>query len=265
MKQKNVVTKPNITLRRRIRIYYNRLKLLLKILILLTLYLMFFTNSLDRLKYWFIEHFYEYSADLSLVLENVIIEGQNNMSTDQIIPKLNADVSTPILSIDIDKVRSELASNSWVKKVIVTRRLPNTIYIGLIEREPVAILQQNKKLYLIDSEGYIIQNDPSDKFKSLLHVVGVNANLHVKSLKDSLKDYPELSQKILSAVRYGDRRWNIIFDQNITVKMPERHHFDEAIAYVDKMYKNDKLFDQNYQYIDLRDNTKYFFTKYKSK
>lgn len=262
MKQKSVVNKPNISLRRRIRVYYNRLQLLLKLFSLLIVYLIFFTHTLDSLKRWFMYNLYEYTADMDLVLENVVIEGQKNIPTDQIIPQLNADVGTPILSIDLNQVRSVLNKNSWIKNAIVTRRLPNTIYIGIIERKPIAIWQQNQKLHLIDEEGYIIQTDPSDKFKDLLHVVGVNANLHVKSLQDSLNVYPELSHKILSAVRYGDRRWNIILDQNITIKMPEQQNFGDALAYVNKLYKSDKLFNQNYQYLDLRDNTKYFFTKH---
>jgi len=254
--------KPNIGFRRRLRLYYDRTILCLKCIIILTLYLLIFTKYLDSVKNLVKYHIYEYTADMDLVLENILIEGQKNIATDEIIATLNADVGTPILSINLSKVQESLNKNPWVKNSIVSRRLPKSIYIHIVEREPIAIWQQNQKLYLVDADGYVMNTYQIDKFSNLLHVVGPGANVHASALQASLEKDPELAKKIVSAVRYGERRWNLLLEQGLTVKMPEHKDFEAAFTYLAELYHSNKLFDQGYKYIDLRDISKIFFEKY---
>jgi cell division protein FtsQ len=253
--------KPNIPLRRKLRIYYGRALITLKVFAATLLCLLIFTKQLDFLKHSIAQHLYEYTADSGLVLDRVMVEGQKNIPTDEIVANLNADVGTPILSIHLNDVRSKLGKNDWVKDVVLERRLPSTIYIGISEREPIAILQQDKKLYLVDNEGHIIQSNMIEKFAGLLQVVGSDAHLHAAALLSSLAEDLELRKKVMSAVRYGERRWNLILDEGLIVKMPETG-FAQAYKYLGQLHKNDKLFGKNYKSIDLRDTAKYYFEKY---
>mgnify|MGYP006383170775 FL=1 len=265
MKQKfilNKSAKPNITLRRKIRFYWEKMFFILKITLVLLICLGYFTETLNPIKRWVVSHLYESAAEEGLVLENVLIEGQHNVSTEDIAATLNADVRTPLLSIPIEHVREVLLKNDWIKNVIIERRFPSTIYINITEREPIAIWQQNKKLYLVDDEGHVITPSDIVKFTKLPHIIGSDAPLHVASLLHNIESDTELKKHILSSVRYGERRWNLILEQDITVKMPEVN-FVDAYQYLSKLYKSNKLFDQDYKVIDLRDPSKYFFEKNK--
>ena len=253
--------RPNISLRRKVRIYIDRATLAAKVLSCIFLYCVFFTSHLDSLKSWLANHFYEYTADNGLVLEKVMVEGQKNILTDDIVATLNADVGTPILSIHLDEVRKALGKNDWVHSVVLERRLPRSIYIGISEREPIAILQQDQKLSLVDNEGHIIPARDIEKFAGLLQVVGSDAHLHADALLTDLMTDPELQKRVTSAVRYGERRWNLILEDGITVKMPE-NNFTTAYRYLSELNKHDRLFGKNYKTIDLRDGTKYYFEKY---
>ncbi|MES2215283.1 MAG: FtsQ-type POTRA domain-containing protein [Pseudomonadota bacterium] len=263
MKQQNISKtpkKPNILLRRRLKVYFDRSLLTIKILALGSLCLLIFTNYLDPIKHIARSYLLEYSSDSGgIVLENVLVAGQNNLSTSDIVSYLNADVGTPLLSINIDDIRKALEENDWVKEVVIERRLPSTIYINISEREPIAIWQHNKKLNLVDADAHVIKTENIEKFSKLLHVVGSDAHLHAGNLNHELRADPELAKKIVSAVRYGERRWNIILEQDITVKMPSDQDFAGAFAYLSKLYKAGKLFDHQYKTIDLRDKTKYYF------
>lgn len=265
MKQKSNSTKkikkPNIPLRRKIAIAYARFILLFKILVIFFIYLLFFTKYMDSLKNEIAQNIYEITADLGLKLENILIEGQINLPSEEILSSLNADVGTPMLSLNIKQVKNLLEKNPWVKTSAVERRLPNTIYIALLERIPMAIWQINKKIYLIDEEGFKITGHNVEKFSHLPYVVGVDANIYASKLIEDLSKCRELYSKVTSAVRYGDRRWNLNLEQNITVKMPE-NDFDNAYDYLIKLYKANKLFDLNYKLIDLRDATKFYIEKY---
>lgn len=259
--QTKSVVKPNIPLKRKIRIYIDRVFLACKIGLLVFLYLFFFSSHLNSLKEWISSHIYEATSDGGMVLENVLIDGHHNLSTTDIASALNADVGTPILSIDLAKVRDVLSKNEWVKNAVIERRLPNTIYINITERVPIAIWQNEKKLYLVDEEGSVINPDDISKFAGLIHVVGSDAPIHVATLKAEIDNNDALKKRIVSFVRYGERRWNILLEQDITVKMPE-NDFVRAYKYLSKLNENNKLFDCNYKVIDLRDDAKYFFEKH---
>ncbi|WP_316352984.1 cell division protein FtsQ/DivIB [Candidatus Trichorickettsia mobilis] len=253
--------KQNIPLRRKIAIIYTRLTIIVRILIGIFFYLIFFTGYLPYLRHEIADNIYEFTADLGFTLENVLIEGQHNTSSSDILSALNADKGTPIASIDLKKVQDNLERNRWIKTIIVERRLPSTIYIAILERIPIAIWQNNKQLFLIDDEGFVITDQHIDNFNNLLHVVGVDANIYTNKLLEDIAQHPEFSTKIVSAVRYGERRWNLNLQQDIIVKMPEAG-FDQAFNYLAELYKAQKLFDQNYKIIDLRDHTKYYIEKH---
>ncbi len=265
MKQQKFATKkfkkPNIPLRRKIAVFSSRIILASKIFLVIFIYLLLFTKHLNFIRNEISQSVYEITADIGFNLENVLIEGQVNTKSQDILSTLNADTGTSILSIDLDEVKSQIEKISWIKKSIIERRLPSTIYIGIIERIPIAIWQVNQKLYLVDDEGYKITNSNIEKFANLLHIVGPDANIYAKNLLDTLNLYPELISKIVSAVRYGERRWNLNFQQQITVKMPESG-FEKALEYLSELQKSEKLFDQNLKSLDLRNPSKYYLERY---
>ncbi len=256
------IRKVNIPLRRRIATYYTRLLLLIKISSIIFLFFLLFTNKLNFIKQEVATTLIEAGGDLGLRLERVIIDGQQNIEINDITTALNADTGTPMFAIDIKKVKKQLEQNSWVRDAVVERRLPNTIYIGILEKKPIAIWQLNKQLYLIDNEGYIIYTNKISTFSSLLHIVGAGANIHAKQLIYKISSEPSLASQIVSAVRYGERRWNLLLRKNITVKMPETD-FDKAWKYLVQMFKSGKLFKENYKTLDLRDRNKYYVEYYK--
>jgi len=255
--------KPNIPLRRKIAVWYSRFIISFKILFAIFLYLFFFTKYLAFIKYEIVQSFYELTSDVGFRLENVLIEGQVNTPADYIIAKLEADKNTAIFSINLENVKNNLEKNPWIKNVYIERRMPTTLYIGIVERVPIAIWQINKKLFLIDNEGRKItkSNIDIEKFSYLPHVVGSDANIYANKLIEDVGQYPKLASKIISSVRYGERRWNLNLQENIIIKMPETG-FEEALQYVVKLNKTSKLFNKNYKTIDLRDKNKYYIEKF---
>lgn len=253
-------TKVNISFRRKLWTYYHRVALLLKILIVLFAVVFFYTNVLDNYKRIAQNWFFGFSANYGFILENIIVEGQKNTPMKEIIDSLMVDKGVPIFAIDILAVKERLEENMWVKAAVVERRLPATMYIAVVERTPIAIWQFEQRLYLIDSEGNRISAYNGQEFEGLLHVVGQDANIYAQVLLDELNKHPNLASKVKSAVRYGQRRWNLNFKEGITVKMPEVG-FIAAYDYLNSLDKNNKLFNQDYKMLDLRDPNKYYLEK----
>lgn len=249
-----------LSFQRKARFWLMHTSLISKLLLAVILYLFFFTANLNFIKEYLWENFYEVASEAGFRLETVIIKGNQHIDQTEIVASLNADIGTPLFAISLKNSYDRLRQNSWIKNLTVMRKLPNTIVIHIIERTPIAIWQHEKKLALIDFEGSIIDTSHIEDFPNLLQVVGSDANLYAEHLIESLKTEPALLGNIVSAVRYGERRWNLILKQNLTVKMPE-YNFDKALHYLSKMNDTGTLFDQNYKSLDLRDPSKYYIEK----
>ena len=227
---------------------------------ILTIYVLSNTKYGQKLGNEIKNYFIDQSSELGFSLTNVKIQGQNNIQAQYIISVLNLDYGTPIFSINLVELRKLLEKNDWVKTAIVARKLPNNLYIGLVERKAIAIWQHNKNVDLIDDKGFAIKVKDIKPFKDLLYVVGEDANLYAKSLIELLSSNPQLKSKVVSAIRYGQRRWDILLEDNINVKLPE-HNAAKAWAYIGKLDKEKKLFSENFTNIDLRDENRYYFSK----
>ena len=215
--------KTNISLRRRIGLGYARLMLFIKILVVLGIYIVFFTNYFNHTKQEIIQNIYELTSNIGFKLENVKVEGQNNVQTVEILSALNADKGTPIFSLNLEQIKSNLQHNSWIKTVVlVERRLPNTLYIRLVERVPIALWQINGQVFIIDEEGFKITKEISE-FHNLLHIVGSDANIYTSQLIEDLTKYPELAKKIYLEFRWHQRDKiykNIVLPHRLVASKP---------------------------------------------
>lgn len=205
----------------------------------------------DRiLKYVQLE-FLKATANLGLKLENVYLEGLEHVSTEQVTGILNIKLGDPIFAIPINKLKDKLEQISWIEYAIFERRLPNTIYIGIAERKPLALWQNNGKLKLIDFEGKIIEESNLKQFAKLVILVGDDARSHASSLMSIITKDKSLYNEISSATRIGERRWNVRLHNKLEVKLPE-HNPDKAWDYVIHLHQNKLLFNKNINDIDLR-------------
>ncbi len=260
MKRSKVAKRPNrtsISLKRRGAILLHRSIFFIKLWILLLLGIFIFTDYFKVYKVKVRVEFNEFMASYGFVLKNIVVSGEKNTPYKDIIKSLDADKGIPIFSVEMQEVKERLEDTTWVKKAIVERRLSSTIYIAVAERKPIAIWQFKRKLYLVDAEGNRIIKYNGRGFSELIHVVGQDANIYTSSLLADINIYPTLASKVKSAVRYGQRRWNLHLEQDILVKMPE-YGFDAAYEYLYNLHKDKKLFDQNYKMLDLRDEYKYY-------
>lgn len=229
-----------------------------KISVLLFLCLLVFTDCFLSYSIPVRDSLYQRTAEFGLSLEEITIQGRKHMPEDEILSAINTSTGSPILAIDIEAIRKRFEDNKWVKAAIVERRLPNSLYIALMERDPIAIWQFEQKLYLIDADGNSISSKNIANYSQLLHVVGQDANIAAQKLISEIKADQEFYKKITSAVRHGKRRWDLYLDGGIIVKMPEEN-FDQAYSHLLKLYKENRLFNNNYKMLDLRNRERYHY------
>jgi cell division protein FtsQ len=101
-------------------------------------------------------------------------------------------VKAPQTMVDVDAIRNRLLRFGWVKDARVSRRLPDTLVIDIVERTPAALWQNSGRLALIDSDGVVLDRVPVDKMPDLPLLIGPGANAREKQLDRLMADVPTL-------------------------------------------------------------------------
>ena len=73
-------------------------------------------------------------------------------------------------------MREQLLRYGWIADAHVSRRLPDTLLIDIVEREPAAVWQDRGQLTLIDATGVLLEPVRPDAMPDLPLVIGPGAD-----------------------------------------------------------------------------------------
>jgi cell division protein FtsQ len=111
----------------------------------------------------------------------------------------------------------------------VSRRLPDSLAIDIVERTPAALWQNQGQLALIDSEGVVLDRVPVDKMPDLPLLIGPGANGEEQQLSRLMAAVPTLKPQLASATWVGGRRWDLNFQSGEIVALPEGEEAAKAV------------------------------------
>ena len=155
--------------------------------------------------------------------------------------------------VDVSRIRERLLTFGWVKDARVSRRLPDTLVIDIVERTPSALWQDKQQLALIDGEGVVLDRVPVDKMPDLPLVIGAGANSKASQLKTIMANAPTMQAQLASATWVGGRRWDLSFQSGETVALPEGEGpAKDALARFAKMDRSAGLLGRGLVRFDLR-------------
>lgn len=191
------------------------------------------------------------TAAWGFAVDNVEVEGRARASREAILNALDVARGSPILALDPAQAKRRLESIAWIRSAAVERRLPDTVYVRLVERQPMAFWQRHGKLVLIDRDGVSITSEQLGTYGNLIVLVGPDAPAKGAALLDMLASEPELAPHVAAAVRVGGRRWNLRLDNGIDIALPEE---DPAGAWhrLAQLERSDSILERDIQMVDLR-------------
>jgi cell division protein FtsQ len=191
------------------------------------------------------------SARLGLAVADIEVEGRTTTDRETILAALGAGVGTPIFAVSPSRAKEELEKLPWVRSATIERRLPDTIYVRLVERKPLALWQHDGRIELIDHDGAVIPVRRLDRFAKLPLVVGAHAAQHAAALLDMLASEPDLAGRVGAAVWVGDRRWNLRLDDRVDVLLPEDNPA-AAWAELARLQHTEQLLERDVETVDMR-------------
>jgi len=155
--------------------------------------------------------------------------------------------------VDVAEIRQKLLRYGWVKDARVSRRLPDTLVIDIVEREPAALWQDKMRLSLIDREGVVLDRVKVSDMPDLPLLVGPGANAQSEGLDRLLGEVPTLKPQLESAAWVGGRRWDLNFQSGETVVLPEGDKdARQALAKFARLDKSAGLLGRGIKRFDLR-------------
>jgi len=205
----------------------------------------------DALGAWTRENGMIVSAGLGLAVRDVLVQGRGESPGKDVLAALDVKRGSPILGFDPHEAKLRLEQLPWVRKATVERRLPDTVFVRLEERAPMALWQRDGKLTLVDRDGAIIPGADPARFGQLPQIIGEGAPANAPAILAITAAEPDLRARVAAMSFVGGRRWTVIFDNGAEVQLPEQD-VGRAWAKFAAMERTQNVLAHDVANIDLR-------------
>lgn len=197
------------------------------------------------------------SADAGFGISELHLSGQDRTPPQTILAVLNLTPGQSIFAANLRMARARLMLLPWVAQADVTRRYPDSITVSIVEKHPFALWQSAKGLFAIERSGAVIARAVPKDFPHLPVFVG-GAPDGGGELVDAVAGHRAVVARVRAMERVSGRRWNLIFDDGVVVKLPEKD-WQQQLGVLDRLIVDKGILERDITEIDLRSRDNYFF------
>ena len=112
------------------------------------------------------------------------VEQQGKMGKGELVAASGVRIGQNLLRIDLEDVKEAIQRLPNIASVRVERRLPDTLFLAVEERRPVALIcptptagtQLAQSTFYIDARGFVLKPRPGEKLMSLPMIRGISAD-----------------------------------------------------------------------------------------
>jgi cell division protein FtsQ len=195
--------------------------------------------------------------DAGFGISQVHLAGNRRVAPETILAALGFEPGQSIFSADIQAARARLEKLDWVATADVKRRYPDDISVRIVEKLPFALWQSPSALYVVERNGKVITSKGVEEFGSLPLLLGEGGS-NASEIVDAVAQHRATLARLKAYQRVSERRWNLILDDNVIVKLPEAGWQRELDA-LEHLIIDKGILERDVSEIDLRSPTHYFF------
>ncbi|MEZ5319395.1 MAG: FtsQ-type POTRA domain-containing protein [Vicinamibacterales bacterium] len=92
----------------------------------------------------------------ALHVRHVVVQGNVRLAAADLEALVTTLRGQSIFRVDLEASRQQVLASPWVADVRMSRVLPATVRVEVVEREPMAVARLGRQLYLVDPAGVII-------------------------------------------------------------------------------------------------------------
>ncbi len=89
--------------------------------------------------------------------DNIQVLGAHNVSRAQVLDVFSSDLDRNIFFVPLAERKKQLQDIPWIESATVMRLLPNRLNVAVTERVPVAFVEINSHIALIDAHGVVME------------------------------------------------------------------------------------------------------------
>lgn len=167
------------------------------------------------------QQFASAAAEAGFEVRRVEVHGADRINKLKVYERVLGERNRAMPLVDLGALRDSLSELSWVADARVSRRLPDTIVVNIVERVPHAVLRRNNRLVLIDATGAELEAVSRAEAKDRLVLTGDGVQAQVGNLDKLLDAAPALRPQIAEAAWVGNRRWDLTFKTGQSLALPK--------------------------------------------
>jgi len=191
-------------------------------------------------------------------IKNIDITGNDFIETKNILNSIQTLVDNKnLFNTEVEEIKNILNRNKFINNVKIYSLLPSTIKIDIMEKKPIALINNNNKNYFIDDNSNIIEAD----VKSINYFVNtpiitsnnnnIDNNLSKKIVMSIYKHNEEIYNQ-LNELIYEDSFISLIFNNHTKVKINKNNYTKDLMkfySFINQIVNTENI--SIYEYIDL--------------
>ncbi len=185
----------------------------------------------------------------NFLLNNIKINIESPYIKNQIELSLNNLMNNNIFFLDKKNIENRLMKFDYLENVFVTKNYPSTLIINANMTELLAITFLDQKKYFVGNNEKFILAKELNNDKELPLIFGKFSIEDFIKIKKILANGGIDQKKINKFYYHKNKRWDIYFDNNIILKLPNTK-ISSALKIYKNFKKNNKIYPNTV--VDLR-------------
>lgn len=203
-------------------------------------------------------------ADAGFGISEIHLAGNSRVPPETILAALGMQPGESIFAAKLAAARNRILALDWIASADVVRRYPDSIFVTVVEKRPFALWQSpasgngRGSVAVVERAGGVITTQGVEKFARLPKLVGAGAPEAAADLVDAAMGHRAVAARIAAYEYVSRRRWNLILNDGVVVKLPESGWAKELDA-LEHLIVDAGILERDVTEIDLRSPTQYFF------
>ena len=171
--------------------------------------------------------------------------------------ELNNLKNKNIFKLDKKIILEKLNKFNFLEKIYVKKAMPSSININLQKTNILGKTLRNGKSFYIGQNGKFINSDQLLEKNITASVFGDFSISDFLILQEILKNLQVENKKIEKYFYYKNKRWDILFFNGLTLKLPPKN-IEKSVRIYKQLFDSDNLV--NKKIVDLRVNNQIILT-----
>ena len=180
------------------------------------------------------------------------VDGASDELAHEIREIMPLDFPVSYFDLDIKYLHKVLNDIPAVESAAIKVTVSGVLQIDISERTPAFIWRKDDVISVIDEKGKFIRLATSRlDYPELPLVIGEAANLSIADISSLMEDNQYFLDQVRAFVRVGERRWDLVLDNNLRIMLPQTEFlaaFDRLVL----MNHTGSLFSNQLSTIDMR-------------